>query len=174
MRCVRSLKEKNALKLLLEMMKNSRRSDRDLAKVLHVSQPTVTRTRQRLEKDYVETYTLIPKFDKIGYEILAFTFVKSKTYEKSETEKLVSFAKEWCMKHPNVVFAADGEGIGKDAVVVSFHRSYSDYADFMRSLTVDGANFVMDLQSFLVSVKNGIIMKPFDIKYLADDKLIQE
>jgi hypothetical protein len=44
----------------------------------------------------------------------------------------------------------------------------------MRSLTVDGANYVMDLQSFLVSVKNGIIMKPFDIKYLADDKLIQE
>lgn len=44
------MKEKSMIKLLLEMMKNSRRSSRDLAKVLGVSQPTVTRTRQRLEK----------------------------------------------------------------------------------------------------------------------------
>jgi DNA-binding Lrp family transcriptional regulator len=168
------LKEKSTLKLLLEMMKNSRRSDRDLARVLHVSQPTITRARQRLEKDYIETYTLIPKFDKIGYEILALTFFKSKTYEKSETEELISFAKEWCMKHSNVIFASDGEGMGKDAVMVSFHKSYSDYADFMRGLTVEGAKYVMDVQSFLVSVKNGIIMKPFDIKYLAEDKLVQE
>ena len=168
------MKEQSALKLLLEMMRNSRRSDRDLARVLHVSQPTVTRTRQKLERDYVETYTLIPKFDKIGYEILAFTFCKSKTYEKAETEKMTRHAAEWCMKHPNVVFAGDGEGIGKDAIVVSFHKSYSDYADFMREFTIEWANFVTDLQSFLVSVRNGIIMKPFDMKYLADDKRIQE
>jgi len=156
------------------MMKNSRRSDRDLAKVLHVSQPTVTRTRQRLEKDYIQTYTLVPRFDRIGYEILAFTFCKSKTYEKSETEKMINYAREWCLKHPNVVFSSDGEGLGKDAIIVSFHRSYSDYADFMREFTVDWAKFVTDLQSFLVSVKKGLAMKPFDLKYLADDKLIQE
>jgi DNA-binding Lrp family transcriptional regulator len=167
------MKEKS-MKLLLEMLKNSRRSDRDLAKVLGVSQPTVTRTRQKLEKEFIRTYTLIPDFGKIGYEIAAFTFCKSKTYDKSETEKMAQHAKEWCMHYPNVIFAADGEGFGKDAVMVSFHESYSHYADFMRQFTVDFATYVTDSQSFLVSLKNGIIMKHFDLKYLADDKTILE
>jgi len=38
------------LKLLAELLNNSRRSDRDLAKVIGTSQPTVTRTRIRLRK----------------------------------------------------------------------------------------------------------------------------
>jgi len=38
------------LKLVSELMKNSRRSDRELSKVLGVSQPTVTRLRSRLKK----------------------------------------------------------------------------------------------------------------------------
>ncbi len=162
------------VRLLLEMLRNSRRSDRDLAKVLGVSQPTVTRTRQRLEKDYIRTYTLIPEFDKIGYEIVAFTFCKSKSYDKSETEKMSRHAVDWCKKYPNVIFAADGEGLGKDAIMVSFHRSYSRYADFMRQFTVDWANFVTDLQSFLVSLKNEVQMKPFDLNCLAYDKSILE
>ncbi|HVP41261.1 MAG TPA: Lrp/AsnC family transcriptional regulator [Candidatus Krumholzibacteriaceae bacterium] len=168
------MKEKSMVKLLLEMMKNSRRSDRDLAKVLGVSQPTVTRTRQRLEKEYIRTYTLVPLLDKIGYEIIAFTFFKSKSYEKNENEKMVNSAKEWCDKHANVIFASEGEGLGKDAVFISLHRSYSSYADFMKQFSVDWANFAMDLQSFLVSVKNGVEMKPFDLKYLAEDKAILE
>jgi Mn-dependent DtxR family transcriptional regulator len=55
------------------MMKNSRRSDRDLAKVLRVSQPTVTRTKQRLETEYIRT--LVPFLEKIGHEIIALTQV---------------------------------------------------------------------------------------------------
>jgi hypothetical protein len=42
----------------------------------------------------------------------------------------------------------------------------------MRQLTVDWANFLTDLQSFLVSAKNGVEMKPFDLKYLSEDKSI--
>ena len=37
-------------KLLSELMKDSRRSDRQLARALGVSQPTITRTRTKLEK----------------------------------------------------------------------------------------------------------------------------
>ena len=40
--------EKRMMNLLLEFLKDSKRSDRELAKVLGVSQPTVTRMRQRL------------------------------------------------------------------------------------------------------------------------------
>ena len=40
--------KKRMMSLLLELLKDSKRSDRELAKVLGVSQPTVTRMRQRL------------------------------------------------------------------------------------------------------------------------------
>lgn len=46
--------KKVELKLLSELMKNARRSDRDLAKVSGTSQPIVTRARNRLEKDTSE------------------------------------------------------------------------------------------------------------------------
>lgn len=38
------------LRLAAELMKNSRRSDRELAKALKVSQPTVSRMRNKLER----------------------------------------------------------------------------------------------------------------------------
>ncbi|NIO38282.1 winged helix-turn-helix transcriptional regulator, partial [Candidatus Bathyarchaeota archaeon] len=45
--------------LLRELLKNSKRSDRELAKILGVSQPTVTRTRNRLEKNgMIQDYTI--------------------------------------------------------------------------------------------------------------------
>lgn len=56
------MKEEKLIRLLREMLKNSKRSDREIAKSLEVSQPTVTRTRARLEKEYLETYTVIPDF----------------------------------------------------------------------------------------------------------------
>jgi hypothetical protein len=73
------------------------------------------------------------------------------------------------MNHANIVFASDGEGLGKDAVMVSVHKDYSKYADFMRDYTANFADFVTDVQSFIVSLKTGTIMKPFDLTYLADD-----
>ena len=48
-------------KILFELMKNSKTSDRKLAKKIGVSQPTVTRRRARLQKEVIEGYTTIPK-----------------------------------------------------------------------------------------------------------------
>src|SRR5512136_1409157 len=70
-------------KLLFELMKDSHRSDRQLAKSLEVSQPTVTRRRAMLEENYTEGYTVIPKLGRIGFEIAAFTFLKSKLKQKT-------------------------------------------------------------------------------------------
>lgn len=156
------------LNLLKELMRNSRRSDRELAKTLGTSQPTVTRNRKLLES-YIRSYTIIPKFYKIGYEILAITFAKAKTYEKTEIEAEIQLAKKWVNQHSNIVFASDGEGLGKDIMMVSVHKDYSKYADFMRECTVSFAKYISDVQSFIVSLKTGILFKPFDIATLADD-----
>src|SRR5512136_1555765 len=74
-------------KLLFELMKDSHRSDRQLAKALGVSQPTVTRRRAMLEENFIEGYTVIPKFGQIGFEIAAFTYLKSKLKYKTGAEK---------------------------------------------------------------------------------------
>jgi DNA-binding Lrp family transcriptional regulator len=52
--------------ILWELVKNSRRSDRELARILGISQPTVTRRRTVLEKEVIDGYTAIPRWDKLG------------------------------------------------------------------------------------------------------------
>ena len=48
------------LKVISELMKNSRLSDRELSKKIGVSQPTITRTRSKLEKTgYIKEYTML-------------------------------------------------------------------------------------------------------------------
>jgi DNA-binding Lrp family transcriptional regulator len=162
------MKEEKLLSLLRALLKNSKRSDRELAKAIKASQPTVTRNRKILGK-YIRSYTIVPEFAKVGYEIVAFTFAKARTYHKKEIEQKLDVAKKWVMDHPNVIFASDGEGLGKDTVMISLHKNYSTYADFMREFSVDFADFVSDSQSFIVSLKTGLIFKPFDLTYLADD-----
>lgn len=167
------MKNKKLLSLLREMLKNSKKSDRETAKRLVVSQATVSRIRARLEKEgYIKTYTVIPDFMKLGYEILAFTFSKLKSYSTTEeTEKILQHAIEWVDKHPNIIFAADGQGLGgKDTVMISFHKNYSTYADFMRNYAMDWGQIISEFQSFIVSLDSKYKMKPLDLKYLADDK----
>jgi len=162
------MKEEKLFVLLKELIRNSRRSDRELAKATGTSQPTVTRNRKLLAK-YIRSYTIVPEFAKVGYEILAFTFSKAKSYDKDMIDAKVPKVKNWYMKHGNVVFACDGEGLGKDGVIVSLHKDYSKYADFMRDYIVTFADCIGDVQSFITSLKTGIILKPFDLTYLADD-----
>jgi DNA-binding Lrp family transcriptional regulator len=162
------MKEEKIVKLLKELIRNSRRSDRELAKTLKVSQPTVTRNR-KLAESYIRSYTIVPEFRKIGYEILAITFAKAKTLDKREAETKQEITRKWTMQHANVFFASDGEGLGKDTVMLSLHKDYSKYADFMRGYTVDFADSVTDVQSFIVSLRTGTITKPFDVKYFAED-----
>jgi DNA-binding Lrp family transcriptional regulator len=162
------MKQEKMVNLLREMIRNSRRSDRELAKALGTSQPTVTRNRKLLNP-YIRSYTVVPEFDKIGYEILAITFAKVKTYDKQEVQNQMEFAAKWVKERPNILFASDGEGLGRDIVIVSVHKDYSNYADFMRDCTVVFSKYITEVQSFIVSLKTAVLSKPFDLTYLADD-----
>jgi len=153
--------KKRMLKLLFELMKNSKRSDREIAKIIGVSQPTITRMRQRLEKTATVEYTVIPDWKQLGFEIMVFTFVKV-TRRPELTEK----AREWAMKNPNVVFAEGGEGMGMDCAVISFHKNFSDFSSFITNLRVDWAENLQDLQSFIMTTDGERMIKPFSLKYL--------
>jgi len=159
-------------KLLFELMKDSHRSDRQLAKALGVSQPTVTRRRTMLEENVIEGYTVIPKFGQIGFEMVAFTFLKSKLKHKTGEEKdeALKKLKEWYMKQPNVVLVLDGRGMGWDAVCVSLHESYSDFAEFMRTHDSELSDLIIESQTFHADLNPGVIIKPFNLKYLVKPK----
>ena len=153
--------KKRMLKLLFELMKNAKRSDREIAKIIGVSQPTITRMRQRLEKTAIVDYTVIPDWTELGFEIMAMTLVKAKGVPES-TEN----AKKWAMKTPNVVFAAGGEGMGMDYAIISFHKNYSSYSSFIDNLKTEWAENLQDLQSFLMTTGEERMVKTLSLKYL--------
>jgi DNA-binding Lrp family transcriptional regulator len=156
-------------KLLFELMKDSHRSDRRVAKALGVSQPTVTRRRAILEENFIEGYTIIPKFGKIGFEIAALTFLKSKLKQKAnqEKEEAIKKMKEWYIKQPNVVLVQEGRGMGWDAVCISLHESFSDFAEFIRAQDSELPDLIIESQTFHADLNPGIAIKPFHLKYLA-------
>jgi DNA-binding Lrp family transcriptional regulator len=158
--------------LLWELMKDSRRSDRQLARALGTSQPTVTRRRAMLEKSFIEGYTAIPKWEKIGFELVAFTFVKHKIKYATPEVREEAFRRvdEWMMKQPNVILAIGGQGMGWDGICVSFHKSYSDFTEFIRKHNSELSDLLIDSQSFIADINPTTIRKPFHLKYLAKAK----
>lgn len=159
------MKKKLTKKLLFELLKDSKRSDRELAKVLRVSQPTITRRRNKLvEEGMIQEFTIIPDFMKMGYEIMAISCFKSKVHEE-----LAEKAKNVTMSLPNIVFAARGQGMGKNAVVISLHKNYTDYSDFMSKIRLEGGDDLEDYDSFIVSFGD-LVVKPLSLSYLAEQE----
>jgi len=59
------------------LMKNSRKSDRELAQAIGVSQPTVSRLIARLRKQgVIKEFTMIPDLTQLGFKIMAVIFLK--------------------------------------------------------------------------------------------------
>lgn len=163
------LKE-NELKILFELVRGARRSDRDLAKVVRVSQPTVTRARAKLEKEgFVKEYTTIPDLRRMGYELLALTFM---SFAEDKPE-LFDKAREWIMKQPSVVFANNGEGLGMNSVMISLHKGYASYSRLLTQLRRDWQPNLTSEQSFVISLdRSDFMIKPFSFRYLLTDEAL--
>jgi DNA-binding Lrp family transcriptional regulator len=156
-------------KLLSELMKNSRRSDRELAKAINSSQPTVTRTRRKLEtQGYIKEYTMLPDFRKIGYELMALTFLKGKSSTTlKDLEEIRDKAKDLMEKSPTSSVLIDvGVGLGYGGVIISFHTSYESYLELRGWIDqfeiVDRTN----IKSFLISLGK-TFYKPLTFQTLA-------
>ena len=156
-------------RLVSELMKNCRRSDRQLAKVLGVSQPTVTRTLHKLEKGgIIKEYTVVPDFRKLGYSLLAVTFVKLKKYlSKDELEKARKSAKESAKDNLNFIMLERGMGMGYDGVFLSFHTDYSSFTEHKKWLTQFDYLEVSDIQSFLINLEDEIQYRSLTFSTLA-------
>jgi len=157
-------------KVIFELMKNSRISDRHLAKKLDVSQPTVSRRRVRLEKENLIRYTAFPNFEQLGCDILAFTFVKhspSIRHQVTDDKGVDEMISETLLKHPNIIFASSGQGLGYGGVALSIHLDYNCYREFMRALRADWGKYVEEINSFIVSMKGDNTVRELTFEHVA-------
>jgi len=155
--------KKKEMQLLVELIKNSSRSDRKLAKVLGTSQPTVTRMRNKLIKEgFIQEFTVIPDFAKMGFEIVAVTLTKIK-FDPELSERL----KKCVMARPNAIFCAGCEGLGKNRICISFHKDYADYYSFITKYMTEWRDVIESYGSILISIP-GTIVKPLSLKYLTE------
>jgi DNA-binding Lrp family transcriptional regulator len=158
--------------ILFELMKNARRSDRQLAKILGTSQPTVTRKRVSLERSIIDGYTAIPKWEELGYEIFAITLVKSKPVlgSREKYEIVRKRGMKWLNNQSNIIMGGGCRGMGVNSFMISLHRTYSDYDEFMNSFRLELGDTVDDVQTVLVNLHGRELLKPLHLKYLAEAK----
>lgn len=158
------------LKMLSELVKNSRRSDRELSKAIGTSQPTATRIRSKLEKEgYLNEYTAIPNFSRIGYTILALTFMKlNPKLTLAEFEDFRRRHQEAMSKRTfAILLAKRGMGLKFDAVIISLHQNYASYDEFRYYLQRSMSEYVEDLDTFLSNLEEKSNL-PFTFSLLAN------
>lgn len=160
-------------RILSELMRNSRTTDRALAKKIGVSQPTVTRRRASLQKRGMLEYTAIPNFKQLGFEIMAFSFGRwtpeamGKVVDKKEFSKGIQ---KFLSNHPNVIFGTTGgEGLGgMNSASISVHKNFADYAKWAKEIRDYLGEYVSNFDSFIFSLHSSNVVRQITFKHFAD------
>jgi DNA-binding Lrp family transcriptional regulator len=161
-------------RLISELMRNSRRADKELAKAVGISTQGAYKIRKKLEKEgYFSEYTVIPNFSKAGYHLFALTFT---SFKKDLAGKGRDEVKRYAVgKAPtaslNAVLIERGIGMNHDAVVASFHKDYSSYTNFTRVLKSNPYLDSSRQESFLVNLDDEVRYRPFTLSTLAQHLL---
>ena len=144
-------------RVLIELLKNSKVSDKELARKLSTSQPTITRIRNKLyEQGYILHYTIMPKIEKAGLKLMAFTFLRR--FDMGARKKL----HEWISAMQPVIFSAEGEGLREQRLVmISAHTDFDKYEEFMHSFRSEFGNKIGETSSFLIP--SGKNIKEFNL-----------
>lgn len=162
--------------ILSELMKNSKTSDRELARRLGVSQPTITRRRARLEKEgIIKEYTFIPDFTKLGYHIMALTLFKyPEGVDKEKILKARKSAMEIVKESPyEMIMAERGLGLGYDGITISLHKDYGTFVNYRNWTRQIHPVIASDVESFLVNLDDEVRYRPLTFSTLAKHLLKQ-
>jgi DNA-binding Lrp family transcriptional regulator len=114
-------------KLLGELLKNSKRSYRELAKAIGVSAATVINHVQRLESGgVIKDYSVRLDHERLGYELTVVTEIIVSKGKLLETDEEIAKIPHVC-----AVYDITGE---TDAMVVAKFKSRSNLSDFTKKL----------------------------------------
>lgn len=114
-------------KILSELLKDSKRSYRELAKAIGVSAATVISRIQRLEQAGVITeYTVMIDFERIGFELTAVTELTVSRGKLIETQEEIAKLPYVC-----AVYDVTGE---IDSIVVAKFKNRKELSEFPKDL----------------------------------------
>ena len=114
-------------KILAELLKNSNRSNREIAKAIGVSAATVINHIQRLESAGVITdYTVMLDFERLGFELTVIMDVTVSRGKLIETQEEIA-------KLPYVCGVYDVTG-QIDSVVIAKFRNRRELSEFPKDL----------------------------------------
>ncbi len=114
-------------KLLREILKDSKRSSRELAKAIGVSAATVINHVQRLESGgVIKDYSVRLDHERLGYELTVVTEIIVSKGKLLETDEEIAKIPHVC-----AVYDITGE---TDAMVVAKFKSRSDLSEFTKKL----------------------------------------
>jgi DNA-binding Lrp family transcriptional regulator len=114
-------------RLLGELLKDSKRSYRELARAIGVSAATVINHVQRLESaGVIKDYSVRLDHERLGYELTVITEITVSKGKLLETEEEIA-------KISNACAVYDVTGL-TDAMVVAKFKSRSDLSDFTKKL----------------------------------------
>lgn len=159
---------KREKQVLIELLRNCKVSDQEIARRLKTSRPTIFKIRKRLEKEgIIKGYFPILDFEKLNLHIQAVIFYKWKDYSRTEElERIVKFIKSL----PEVVLFMKGEGMGsKTDLIISIHEDLKDYERFIRRLKYEWRDNVEDVEVFLSSIDG--ISKGYDLSSIVISRL---
>jgi len=159
--------------LVSELIKNSRRSDRELAKAIGVSQPTVGRMIRKLEKEgVVNEYTMIPDFRKLGYNLCALIFLKLKDLPPEGVETVRKAVKESLSQSHFVILSLErGIGLSRDAVMICLYKDYASYAEHKKVIREFPFINTSDVDSFLIDLNDEVHYRYLTFTSVAKDLL---
>jgi len=135
-------------KILSELMRNSKVSDRQLAKKIGVSQ-------------------------QLGFEIMSFSFSKWTSEALTEmlpTEEFNKQVQEFFSKHTNVILATTGgSGLGgMDSASISVHKNYAEYRNWVNEIRSTWGKYVDEFESFTFSLKGKNMVRNITFKFLPE------
>jgi len=137
------MKKPSHVAMLNALLSNCKQSDRNIAKMANISQPTVTRMRGKLEATgMIKNYFAIPDYRKLGYEFGAVTLCETDT----RTIDLSA--------HSPIVIASAIAGEG-DYILITLHKNMEDYLTFLKK--------VKAITVVLFSTRN-LEIKPVQVK----------
>ncbi len=144
------LKERER-KVLIELLKDGRKPDKHIANDLHMTQPTVTRIRQKLEtRGVIRAYRPDLNEKKLGFTITVVTFF---AWRDTSQIKEIKECIDYITRHPHVVYFSEGEGLrGKNAMIMSLHIDFGDYENFTRDLREKYGRHIYGFEQFVHSM----------------------
>ena len=114
-------------KILGELLKNSRKSFREIARKLKLATGTVLSRVKNMEKDgVIKGYTVLVDHEKLGYELTAITEITVSKGKLLEVDREIA-------KMRNVCAVYDTTGL-TDAIIIAKFKTREELSKFTKSL----------------------------------------